>query len=69
MIDNCNVSDIRIPTFGMSYPLLSFRHYKQHKALHMEMEFAYDVKWATLPTVSGAHVNRADAIKREINHG
>ena len=38
-----------------SYPCLSFRHYNQYKAVYMEMEFAYDVKWATLLTVSDAH--------------
>ena len=45
----------RIATFGMSYPWLSFRHYNQYKAVYMEMEFAYDVKQATLPTVSDTH--------------
>ena len=29
----------------------------------MEMDFAYDVKWATLPMVSDAHGRHADVNK------
>ena len=47
----------RIATVGMAYPWLSFRHCNQYKVICIEMEFAYDVKWATLPTLTVDHVD------------